>query len=262
MRKKTSKKKSVPDNDGSMPLSGHLRELRNRIVVCVVFLLAAFAICLSFAPSLITYLTDIGERYDYVFVYISPQELLLVYLNTALVAALVLSFPLIAYEAYSFCSPGLRKSERVSILLSLLAGSVFFILGVFFARFICLPFVLRFLIQFTGEVDVSASISIQQYISFLLTLFVIFGVVFEMPVISVLLSALGLIRAEWLVKGRKVMIVLIFVLAAIITPPDVISQVMVAIPMIALYELSILLCRAVRARKKAEEDEDEEDEEN
>ena len=257
--KKTSKKKKAPASDGSMSLSGHLRELRNRIVVCVVFLLVAFTACLTFAPQFITYLTDMGERYNYVYVYIAPQELLLVYLNTALVAALVLCFPVVAYEVYAFCSPGLTKTERTSIILSLLAGTVFFALGVAFARFISLPFVLRFLIQFTGEVDVSASISIQQYISFLLTVFVIFGAVFEMPVISVLLSALGLIRAEWLVKGRKVMIVVIFVLAAIITSPDVVSQVMVALPMIALFELSILLSRIVGRRKSSADSEEEQD---
>ena len=110
---------------------------------------------------------------------------------------------------------------------------------------------LRFLIQFTGQVDVAASISIQQYVSFLLTVFVIFGLVFELPVVSVLLTGLGLVRAEWLVKGRKVMIVIIFVLAAIITPPDVVSQIMVAVPMLALYELSILLSRLVGKRRAA-----------
>ena len=234
---KKSKENKAANPDGSMSLSGHLRELRNRILVVVILLLAAFMACLSFSPNLITFLTDMGEKYNYVFVYIAPQELLLVYQNTALVGALVVCFPVVAYEVYAFCSPGLKKRERTFFIASLLAGTLFFVFGVAFARYISLPFVLRFLIQFTGEVDVSASISIQQYISFLLTVFVIFGAVFEMPVISVLLSALGLIRAEWLVKGRKVMIVVIFVLAAIITPPDVVSQVMVALPMIALFAL-------------------------
>jgi sec-independent protein translocase protein TatC len=119
------------------------------------------------------------------------------------------------------------------------------VIGVAFARYISLPFVLRFLIQFTGEVDVAASISIQQYVGFLLTIFVVFGLVFELPVVSVLLTGLGLIRAEWLKAGRKIMIVVIFVLAAIITPPDVVSQIMVAVPMILLYELSIALSSAV-----------------
>ena len=137
------------------------------------------------------------------------------------------------------------------------ASALFFVVGVAFARYISLPFVLRFLIQFTGEVDVAASISIQQYVGFLLTIFVVFGLVFELPVVSVLLTGLGLIRAEWLKAGRKIMIVIIFVLAAIITPPDVVSQIMVAVPMILLYELSIALSSLVgRRRKDAEDDED------
>ena len=244
-----------------MSLSGHLRELRNRILVVVILLLAAFMACLSFSPNLITFLTDMGEKYNYVFVYIAPQELLLVYLNTALVGALVVCFPVVAYEVYAFCSPGLKKRERTFFIASLLAGTLFFVFGVAFARYISLPFVLRFLIQFTGEVDVSASISIQQYVGFLLTIFVVFGLVFELPVVSVLLTGLGLIRAEWLRKGRKIMIVIIFLMAAIITPPDVVSQVMVALPMILLYELSIALSSLVgkhRREKLGDDDEEEE----
>ena len=253
MKKKA--KKAAPPPDGSMSLSGHLKELRNRILICVVLLVVVFGVCLSFAPQLVTLLTDMGKRFNYVYVYIAPQELFLVYMNLALVGALVVCFPVLAYQVYAFCSPGLTGRERGYISGSLIAGGLCFLLGVAFAYYISLPFMLRFLIQFTftGEVDVTASISIQQYVGFLLTVFVIFGLVFELPVVSVLLTGLGLVRAEWLVKGRKLMIVVIFVLAAIITPPDVVSQIMVAIPMIALDEISIALSRVVgRARKTAE----------
>ena len=250
--KKKAKEPASPD--GSMSLSGHLRELRNRILICVILLVVVFGICLSFAPRLVTLLTDMGRRYDYVYVYIAPQELFLVYMNVALVGAVVVCFPVLAYQVYAFCSPGLSGKERGYISGALIAGGLCFLVGVAFAYFISLPFMLRFLIQFTGEVDVSASISIQQYVSFLLTVFVIFGLVFELPVVSVLLTGLGLVKAEWLVKGRKVMIVIIFVLAAIITPPDIVSQIMVAIPMLALYEISIALSHVVgRARKSAAE---------
>ena len=233
-----------------MSLSGHLRELRNRILVCVILLVVTFGLCLSVAPQIVTLLTDMGKRYNYVYVYIAPQELFLVYMNVALVGAVVVCFPVLAYQVYAFCSPGLSGKERAYISGSLIAGALCFLLGVAFAYFISLPFMLRFLIQFTGEVDVAASISIQQYVSFLLTVFVIFGLVFELPVVSVLLTGLGLVKAEWLVKGRKVMIVVIFVLAAIITPPDIVSQVMVAVPMLLLYEVSIFLSRAVGKMKK------------
>ena len=253
MKKNKSRKKPAND-DGSMSLSGHLKELRNRILVVVILLLVAFTACLSISPKIITFLTDMGEKYNYVYVYIAPQELLLVYLNTALIGALVICFPVVAYEVYAFCSPGMKKKERTFFIGSLLAGTAFFVLGVAFARYISLPFVLRFLIQFTGQVDVSASISIQQYIGFLMTIFVVFGLVFELPVVSVLLTGLGLIKTDWLRKGRKIMIVIIFVMAAIITPPDVVSQVMVAIPMIGLYELSIGLSSLVARRRKENED--------
>ena len=239
------------DSEGRMPLTGHLRELRRRVLVCVVLLVLVFTLCLSTAPRIVTLLTDMGERYSYVYVYIAPQELFLVYMNVALVGALVLCFPLLAYEVYAFCSPGLTGRERRYTLGALGAGALCFLAGVAFAYFISLPFMLRFLIQFTTQVNVSASISIEQYISFLLTVFVIFGLVFELPVVSVLLTALGLVRAEWLVKGRRVMVVVIFLLAAIITPPDVVSQIMVAVPMLALYELSILLSRLVGKRRAA-----------
>ena len=133
-------------------------------------------------------------------------------------------------------------------------------LGIAFARLVSVPFMLRFLISFTGEVSVSASISIQQYISFLITVFLIFGIVFEMPVVTVVLTALGILRAEWLAKARKFMIVGIFFLAAVITPPDVISQILIAVPMLLLYELSIVLCRIVGKRRKAAKEAAEEDE--
>ena len=244
------KRNKAAEDDGSMSLTGHLKELRNRIAVCLVVLVAGFFLCLSVAGRIVTALTDLGTVYNYTYVYIAPQELLLVYFNLALVGGVVLTFPVLAYEAYAFCSPGLSRRERTGIVLALLAGTVFFLLGVAFARFISMPFMLRFLIGFSREVDVAASISIQQYVSFLLTVFLIFGAVFELPVISVLLTGLGVLKAEWLMKGRRVMIVAIFVLAAIITPPDIVSQIMVAIPMIGLYELSILLSRLVMKAKQ------------
>ena len=141
------------------------------------------------------------------------------------------------------------------MLLGMTFGTVFFVVGVLFAYFITVPFMLRFLISFSTDVAVTASISIQEYMSFLLMVFTIFGVIFELPVLSVILTALGVVKPSWLVKARRPMIVAIFFVAAIITPPDIVSQVMVAIPIIALYEFSILLSRLVyKAKgKKAEE---------
>ena len=249
MRKNKESKKTGKPND-SMSLSGHLKELRNRAFICLLVLAIGFSICLSFAPRLVTALTDMGETYHYVYVYIAPQELLMVYLSVALMGGIVAAFPFISYHTYAFCSPGLKRKEKSLVLGTLFFGTVCFCMGVLFAYFLSVPFMLRFLIQFSSEVSVSASISIQQYVSFLLTVFAVFGLVFELPVITVLLTMLGLIKAEWMVKGRKVMIVVIFFLAAVITTPDVVSQIMVAVPMIGLYEVSILLSRIFGRKKR------------
>ena len=256
MKNKTKKETSP---DGSMSISGHLKELRNRVLICVIVLVVGFCACLGIAPTLVTIFTDMGKPFDYEFVYLAPQELLMQYFSIAFVGSLIISFPVLAYHIYSFCSPGMTKKERSYIKIGLFSGTIFFVLGIAFARLVSVPFMLRFLISFTGEVSVSASISIQQYISFLLTVFLIFGIVFEMPVVTVVLTALGILRAEWLAKGRKIMIVAIFFLAAVITPPDVISQILIVVPMLLLYELSIFLCKIVGRRKKqaVAEDEDE-----
>jgi sec-independent protein translocase protein TatC len=249
--------KGAMQDEGSMPVSEHLRELRNRIIIVLAVLFVFVLISLRFTPAIVTALTDLGTRVGYEFVYLAPQELLMVYLSISVICGCVLALPVFAYHAYGFCSPGLTKKEKTYTRIALLSGTIFFCLGVLFARFVTMPFMLKFLIQFSGNTDISASISINQYVSFLLTVFLIFGTVFELPVVTVLLTALGIIKAEWLVKGRKVVIVLIFVLAALITPPDIASQIMVAIPVILLYQLSIILCRLVSRKKKASQQENE-----
>lgn len=237
-----------------MELTGHLKELRNRIMVVLAVFLVGAVVCFAYARPVVDLLTALGTRYDYVFVYIKPQELLMVYFSLSLIGGLVVTFPVLSYEAYAFSSPGLKKTERSFMLLALIFGTVCFCIGVLFAYSIMLPFMLSFLISFSRDIAVSASITIQEYMNFLMLIFIIFGIIFELPVISVLLTGLGLIRPQWLVKARKPMIVGIFVLAALITPPDIVSQIMVAIPILVLYELSIILSRAVFRFKKASQE--------
>lgn len=246
-------KKKKPENaasDGSMSLTGHLREMRNRIAVALIVLAVGIVVSFTYAEPFVTVLTDMGERYGYIFVYIRPQELLMVYFTISLLGGLVLALPVIVYEIYAFCSPGLKKIEKTMMLLGVTFGTVFFCLGVLFAYQITVPFMLRFLIAFSTDVAVSASISIEEYITFLMTVFLIFGVIFELPVLSVILTALGIVRPKWLIAARKVMIVAIFFVAAIITPPDIVSQIMVAIPIVVLYELSIILSKVVYRMKQ------------
>ena len=255
------KNKNADSQGGNMSLTGHLKELRNRVVVSLVVLIAGMIFCFSYAERVVTMLTDIGVQFGYEFVYIRPQELLLVYFSISLIGALVIALPVIAYEIFAFCGPGLKKREKAFLLLAMIFGTIFFGLGVLFVYKIMMPFMLRFLISFSHQVIVSASISIQEYMTFMMSVFLIFGMIFELPVLSVILTGLGLIKPVWLIKARKVMIVVIFFMAAIFTPPDIVSQIMVAIPIILLYELSIILSRiCYRFRRKEKEKAEAEDE--
>ena len=248
--------------DGTMSLTGHLKELRNRLIICVVCLIVSFLVGLYFAPSLVEILTDIGRQYGYQFIYISPQELLLQQFSMAFLAGICITLPLILYHVWAFMQPGLKKNENALFLCALVFGLFFFILGVFFAYKIMLPFMLRFLITISTGTDIHASVSVANYLTFLKTIFIIFGIVFELPVVSVILTQLGLIKVAWMRKGRKFVIIIIFLVAAVITPPDVVSQVMVAIPMLGLYEISILICALLQKIRKPKMFDSNTDEEN
>lgn len=244
-------------SEKNMTISEHLRELRNRLIVCLVCLVVSFLAGLHFAPAIIDGLTSIGEAYGYIYVYIAPQELLMQYFSVALLAGLCITLPVIAYQLWAFIQPGLRRNENTLFSAALISGLICFIIGVMFAYKIMLPFMLHFLIDIGKGSTITASISVQNYLNFLFTIFIIFGMVFELPVVSVLLTQMGLLKITWMKKARRVIIVLIFFIAAVITPPDIVSQIMVAIPMIGLYELSIILCSILLKLKRRRKQENE-----
>lgn len=250
--KKNKGKKHKKQKEQSMTLTGHLRELRNRLVVCIICLVISSLAGLHFAPKLVEMLTDIGKGYGYTYVFIAPQELLMQYFSIALLAGVCITFPMILYQIWAFVQPGLQKNENFLFLCAMFFGLLCFIAGIVFAYKIMLPFMLHFLIGISAGSDIAASISVQNYITFLLTIFMIFGIVFELPVISVLLTQMGLLKVDWMKKGRRVIIIAIFLVAALITPPDIVSQIMVAVPMIGLYELSIIICSILMKFRKKE----------
>ena len=257
MGKKITKKKNA---DGSMTVSGHLRELRNRLIVCILFLIVFFLIGMYFAPELVKILTGIGTAYGYEFIYISPPELLLQYFSVAFICGVILTLPVILYNVWAFIQPGLKKNENKLFIAALFSGLICFVIGVLFAYKLMLPFMLRFLIGISSGSEIHASVTVGNYLTFLMTIFIIFGIIFELPVLCVILTQMGLLKVAWMKKARKVVIILIFFIAAVVTPPDVVSQCMVAIPMLALYELSILLCTLIpRGRREEPEEEDEEE---
>ena len=229
-------------NNQEMNLFGHLDELRKRLTVIAVVNLVASAVLFTKADFVLDYFLAINPGMELVF--ITPSELLVVYFQLSLIMALILCSPVTFYEIWAFVEKGLYRKEKIYISLTLVFGVIFFIGGVAFCYFMVLPTTLKFFMRIAIS-DVSSMISIKSYISFINTMLLCFGVVFEMPVLVFLLSKLEILTPDFLKKNRGLLIVVIFILAAVITPPDVVSQIMLAVPMILLLQLSIFICTIV-----------------
>ena len=252
---KRKKKAEVMPDDGNMTLTGHLKELRNRLIVCAVVFVAAVVVTLAYADRLIDLLTAMGQGF-YTFVSIAPQEKLMQYFRVSLLAALVVTVPVALYQIYAFAKPGLKKSETFFLKLVILLGLALFVVGVLFAYKLMMPFMLQFLSTGIEGADyIQTTTSIESYVSLCLTMFIIFGCVFEMPLVTIILSKMGI------ANPRGVAIVLIFFVAAVVTPPDIVSQCMVAIPMVLLYFISTFLS-GIFYKPRSEDGDDEEDEED
>ena len=255
MTRMKHKKAKKENSEAVMTVSGHLKEMRNRIFVIVLVFVAAVVFFITVAPHLIMFFQEMGTRYGYEFVFIAPQELLMQQFRLAVVGALVVASPVILFEIYAFIRPGLTQSETGVLRIALLFGLFFFCLGVLFAYYIALPFMLNFLINLKNDqvlIDsIKASISVASYLDFVLLIFIIFGCMFEMPLISVVLSRFRLLTPGIMNKLRPYAIIIVFIVAAIVTPPDVVSQIMVAVPMILLYLLSTLLCKIFYKKRKS-----------
>ena len=260
--KRKKKKAEVMAEDGSMTLTGHLKELRNRLIICAVVFVVSVVITLMYADRLIDLLTAMGQGY-YTFVSIAPQEKLMQYFRVSLLAAFVITVPVALYQIYAFAKPGLKKSETFFLKLVILLGLALFVVGVMFAYKLMMPFMLRFLSTGIEGADyIQTTTSIESYVSLCLTMFIIFGCVFEMPLVTIILSKMGIANPQILKKGRGVAIVLIFFIAAVVTPPDIVSQCMVAGPMVLLYFISIFLSGIFYKPKSDDDDEDDEEEDD
>ncbi len=243
------------DSDvGKMPLLDHLIELRRRLLWCCVALAVAFAVCFYFARpifSLLVYpLLSAGQGK---LIYTDIFEAFFVEIKVAFFAAVMVAFPVFATQTWRFIAPGLYRNEKRAFLPFLLMTPVLFTLGASMAYFVAMPVALKFLLGFEGslgDVELAALPGVGNYLSFVMTFIFGFGVAFLLPVVLMLLERAGILTLEQLVSGRRYAIVGAFVIAAVLTPPDVVSQLLLAIPLCILYELAILAIRITRRRKK------------
>lgn len=234
----------------------HLEELRKRLVACAIGVGVCFIAAYIFAERLFEILVFPlkaqmveGDR----LIFTNLPEMFLTYLKTAFIAALLLASPYIFYHIWMFVAPGLYQKEKKYLLPFVVFSTILFVGGALFGYFVVFPFGFKFFLGFATDY-IQALPSVKQYFSFAVKLLFAFGLVFELPVVIFFLTKIGIVTPDLLKKKRKYAILLTFVAAAILTPPDVITQCMMAGPLIVLYELGILISRMATQRAAPEEE--------
>jgi len=247
--------RTLPPPDGhddveasKMPLMDHLIELRTRLIYALVAFFVMFILCFTVAKHIYNILV-----WPYVWVSGNQQvrliathflEQLFTHIKLAMFGAGFLSFPVVATQIYKFVAPGLYKNERQAFLPYLIATPLFFVLGAAVVYFVAMPILIKFSMGLTqtaadGQAAIELMPKVSEYLSLIMTLIFGFGIVFQLPVVLTLLARAGIVDSKGLIGARRYAIVGIFAVAAVLTPPDAISMIIMALPTVLLYELSI-----------------------
>jgi sec-independent protein translocase protein TatC len=245
-------------NDDKMPLIEHLAELRKRLIYCFLGIIIAFFIFYLFAGEIYNFLVQpladvtkgqIGRR----MIFTGLHEAFFTQIKVAFFAAICVAFPIITIQVWRFVAPGLYKNEKTAFLPFVLATPVLFIAGASVVYYLVMPLAWEFFLSFEqlggkGVLPMQLEPKVDEYLSLVMRLILAFGICFELPVFIILLTKVGLTNSASLKAKRKYAILIAFIVAAVVTPPDVISQVLLAVPVILLYEISIYCSQLIEKR--------------
>lgn len=224
----------------------HLEEIRRRIIICLVALIIASIIGFTFVDKIRRLLLLPAGQIQ--LIYINPTEALIVNIRVAILFGIILAMPVFIVQFFAYILPALYKNEKRVLVPMVFAMLVMFIIGILFSYKIAFPFTIKFFLQFASS-DLVPMFTITEYISFVTKFLVLFGVVFQLPLLFIILGAMNVVDSSILSKSRKYVIIALAIIAAIITPPDAISQLMVLIPLWILFEIGILLVKVIQLRK-------------
>ena len=253
----------TPDDDieaSKAPLMEHLIELRRRLMWSLLAVFLAFLVCFWFAKPIYNlllwpYRLAVGSDAPIEMIYTAPQEFFFTQVKLAMFGAIFIAFPVIASQIYMFVAPGLYRNERQAFLPYLIATPILFLLGAALVYFVAMPLAMKFFLsmQQTGDTQVQIQLTakVSEYLSLIMALILGFGICFQLPVLLTLLARAGLVTADGLKRYRRHAILGVFVVAAVLTPPDPISQISLAIPTILLYELSIFAVKLAEKKRAA-----------
>ncbi|WP_334085458.1 twin-arginine translocase subunit TatC [Helicobacter typhlonius] len=244
-------------------LKPHIEDLRKRLIISISVLFIAFCVCFVFWEHIFAFIKTpldsvLGHDVRGKFIASGMIEGVFIAMKSALFAALVISMPIIFWQIWIFVAPGLYKHEKKVVIPFVIFGTTMFAVGVIFAYYAVLPFIIKNVLLF-GNNQFEAYITAENYFRFFTRLVIGFGIAFELPVLCFFLGQVGLITDESLKNFFKYAVVLIFIIAALIAPPDVISQILLAIPLIMLYGVSIFVLKFVNPAPKEQEIDDEGD---
>ena len=243
--KKSAQEPTSDTDDGTMSLFAHLEELRTRIIRSLLAIVFGSCVAYLFLDQITDYLTlPVGKLY-----YMKPGEAFFTYLKIDIAAGFLIALPIIFYHAWKFFLPALTKSERAVLGILVPASVILFFTGLAFSFFLILPVALKFFMGFGQETENLQSLfSFASYFEFVILFVLPFGFVFELPLVIIVLGKLGILTSETLGKYRRYVFFFSFVIGALVTSPDIITQIAVAIPVILLYEVSYLVVKYILRR--------------